>query len=126
MSRQWEWMFSKVGEVDLSITAESEYLAGAIQEANAGLQQFFTDIEQFQAENRVHIQIDQFSHGHLASVTCVNCGADVTRLDGQTPAAVEAAMSEACECPADDDQVDEDEVRRLHAETDDERLRTLL
>ena len=104
MSRQWEWMFSKIGEVGLSITAEAAYLAGAVREANAGLQQFFTDMEQFQAENRVQIQMDLFCHGHLASVTCADCGADVTRLGGQAPAAVEAAMSEACQCPADDEE----------------------
>ena len=104
MSRQWEWMFSKIGEVGLSITAEAEYLAGAVQEANAGLQQFFTDMERFQAENRVQIQMDLFCHGHLASVTCADCGADVTRLGGQAPAVVEAAMSEACTCSADDQE----------------------
>src|SRR4051794_15951977 len=96
MSRQWEWMFSKIGEVGLSITSEGAHLASAVREANAGLQQFFTDMELFQAENRVQIQIDSFCHGHLASVTCAGCGADVTRRADQAPAAVEAAMSEAC------------------------------
>ena len=104
MSRQWEWMFSKIGEVGLSITAEAAYLAGAVREANAGLQQFFTDMALFQAENRVQIQIDSFCHGHLASVTCAGCGADVTRVAGQAPAAVEVEMSKACTCPANDEE----------------------
>ena len=125
MSRQWEWMFAKVGEVGLSITAMADSLTGAVSEANAGLQQFFTDMEQFQAENRVQIQIDPFCAGHLASVTCPDCGADVTRLANQTPAAVEAAMVVTCECAPEGDRVDDDEVRELSAETGDQRLRAL-
>ena len=126
MSRQWEWMFAKVGEVGLSITAVADSLTAAVSEANAGLQQFFTDMEQFQAENRVQIQIDPFCHGHLASVTCPDCGADVTRLANQTPAAVEAAMVVTCECSPESDQADDDEARALYTETGDERPRAPL
>ena len=135
MNRQWEWMFAKVGEVGLSITAMADSLTGAVSEANAGLQQFFTDMEQFQSQNRVQIQIDPFCHGHLASVTCPDCGADVTRLASQPPAGVEEQMVAECVCPPDDDEDSdavaeqrdiEREARELYGATRDERLRALL